>query len=661
MAERSAKVRRILGASGIPHARLSRLLQALAKEGVIADEDNTSRQQLQRTWLPLVQTTGVVEELPLEDGGAFQWECVSFGQALKHMAQESDTFRQLLAECWALHPCSETQKWSLLLYGDEVVPGNALRPDNHRKMSCFYIAIREMGGNILKHELVWVPLGVLRTEVAKRVRGGLSTVFKVILRRLFLQEALGTDGITLDLKVAGGSYARLLFSLGNVIADADAHRGFWSWKGASAKLACACCKNIVNDTEAARIPGLQSLSCADPSLFGLAANEDWWRKAHTLEVASATYPKARMAELQTAVGFNYSSEGVLWDRDLRTWVRPKDVFTYDSMHVFLSNGIAQVEVDALLSSMQKVGLSLDDVRTYVSGPWQTCKAFGNKGALKNIFTATRLRAFAKDGTLRVGASEMLALLPVLYMFVTLVLDRGGHLPEEARSFKALVVATRFVQLAKLGHANVHNDLASALKDHLKAFVRAYPDRSVRPKHHFAQHIPLQIQRDGGVYDAFVGERKHQALKAIANEVRNTKTFERSVIFPALARQTQELRDTKVLRTGLKAAVGAPEIAGAIGAPSALAAASAMWRGTLVAKGDLIELGGHIASVRAVVEMQAKMFCLAELFSKVAQDADLCWTLRSESPGELFLLPLDDSFRLLGPWSKRANSDLIAFV
>ena len=212
MAERSAKVRRILGASGIPHARLSRLLQALAKEGVIADEDNTSRQQLQRTWLPLVQTTGVVEELPLEDGGAFQWECVSFGQALKHMAQESDTFRQLLAECWALHPCSETQKWSLLLYGDEVVPGNALRPDNHRKMTCFYMAILEQK---------------LQSGCA-----GACRLFKVILRRLFLQEALGTDGITLDLKVAGGSYARLLFSLGNVIADADAHRVFWSWKGA---------------------------------------------------------------------------------------------------------------------------------------------------------------------------------------------------------------------------------------------------------------------------------------------------------------------------------------------------------------------------------------------------------------------------------------------
>ena len=661
MAERSAKVRRILGASGIPHARLARLLKSLAEEGAIGVEDAASRQQLQRTWQPLVKSTGVVEELQLEDGSLFEWECVSFGRAPQHIAQESDVFRHLLAECWSLHPCSDAHKWSLLVYGDEVTPGNPLRPDNKRKMCCFYIAIRELGGSILKHEMVWIPVGVIRTEVTKRVRGGLSTVFKVILRRLFLHEALGSEGITLDLQVPSGSYARLLFCLGNVVADADAHRGFWSWKGASAKLACACCKNIVNDTEASSIPGLQSLRCADPSLFGLVSNEDWWHKAQTLETAAEKCSKAHMAKLQTAVGLVYSSDGVLWDRALRPWVRPADVFTYDSMHVFLSNGIAQEEVDAMLSAVHEAGLSMDDMRAFVCGPWQTCKAFASKGAMKNIFTATRLRAFLKDGALRIGASEMLALLPVLYMFVILVLEQGGHLPDESRSFKALVTAVRCIQLAKLGRAHVQDTLAAALRCHLEAFMLAYPDRNVRPKHHFAQHIPLQVQRDGTVWDAFVGERKHQALKAIANEVRNTRTFERSVVFPALARQVQELRDTKMLQTGLKIAESAPEIASAVGIPSALAAASAVWRGTLVAQGDLVELGGRIVFVRALVELDAKVYCLAELLSKVAQKADFCWLLRSENQEECFLLPLDDSLRLLGPWSKRDNLDIVAFV
>lgn len=661
MSERSAKVRRILGASGIPHAKLSRLLKSLAEQGVIEVEDVSSRQQLQRTWQPLVKSARCVEELPLDDGGVFHWECVSFGQALMHMVQECDVFRALLAECWSLHPCSEASKWSLIIYGDEVVPGNVLRPDNKRKMCCFYIAIRDLGARVLKHEIVWIPLGVIRTEVTKRVRGGLSTVFKAILRRLFIHEALGSDGITLNLQVSGGSYARLMFTLGNVVADADAHRGFWSWKGASAKLACACCKNIVNDDEASNIPGLQSLRCADPSLFGLASDADWWRKADILEAAAATHSKARMAELQTAVGFNYSPEGVLWDRALRPWVRPTNVFTYDSMHVFLSNGIAQVEVDALLSSMHKVGLSLDDVQAFVCGPWQTCKAFGSKGSLKNTFTATRLRTFLKEGTLRVGASEMLALLPVLYMFVATVLERGSKLPDEAQSFKAMVAAVRCVQLAKLGHANEHAALTAALRSHMKAFIRAYPDRKLRPKHHFAHHIPLQIQRDGCVYDAFVGERKHQALKAIANEVHNTRTFERSVVFPALARQVQALRETTVFRNGLKVAANAPEIASAVGAPSALVAASAVWQGTAVAQGDLVELAGRLVSVRALVEIDAKLYLLAEVFSKVAQNADFCWTLRSENQDELFLMPLDDSLRLLGPWSKKANLDLMAFV
>lgn len=642
------KARRILSGSGIPHAALERLLRRLAEAG-LPEEVAFSRDQLQRGSEHTRLATEVVEELPLLGGGAFRWSCVSLKKALPLVVRSCGSLAQELARRWEEQPCAAGSEWHLSLYGDEVTPGNVLAPNNRRKMCCFYAAIRELGPSVLRHEAVWVPIGVLRTEMAKRIDGGLAAAVRAILRRWFVLDALSTEGCIVQLPLAGGLPARLLFKMGNFIADADGHREFWGWKGASGKLPCAACKNVVNGCDG---PGLLPLSCTDPSRFAIATSADWWLKVDRLRDVASTRSRQVLSRFQTAMGMNHTPEGVLLDCDLRHFVRPSEVFTYDSMHVFLSNGVAQVEVDALLGKLREAGLSLTDLQRYVLGEWKFCQA-RSKISLANCFTAARLKAFVSEGRLRVGASEMLTLMPVLYMFLVTVVVRLGRLTPEIESFKALAFALHLVARGKTGERSIHADLAGAVRHHAECFQRAYPDVSVRPKHHYAHHIAMQLARDGVIYDAFTGERKHQSMKVVANNVANTTSFEQSVIFEALERQLVDLEAFELHRSCLRAAAPAPDMFNDFGAATE-AAASMYWQGMLFGRGDLVCVRDYMLVVGGAVSVNQHLYIVGARCHKLREVARLAWEVRQEEEWQLY--ECDSSVRTLGPW--RAVGDRI---
>ena len=98
---------------------------------------------------------------------------------------------------------------------------------------CIYTAIRELGPRYLKHEVCWVPIGVLRSTVMKKVPGGFSTCLRMLLRQWMLEYRILDNGVVLDLGLLDLRYAVFHFKLGNILADGDAYRAAWSAKGAS--------------------------------------------------------------------------------------------------------------------------------------------------------------------------------------------------------------------------------------------------------------------------------------------------------------------------------------------------------------------------------------------------------------------------------------------
>ena len=63
---------------------------------------------------------------------------------------------------------------------------------------------------------------------------------------------------------------------------------------------------------------------------------------------------------------------------------------------------------------------------------------------------------------------------------------------------------------------------------------------MKPKHHLALHLPQQILQDGILLDTFTHERKHKALKAVANAQNNINTtLELNVVSSVLYHQLHE--------------------------------------------------------------------------------------------------------------------------
>ena len=54
---------------------------------------------------------------------------------LWHLCRNSESFNDFMEAEMARIPTSQSQPWSLVLYSDEVSPGNSLKPDNRRN-SC---------------------------------------------------------------------------------------------------------------------------------------------------------------------------------------------------------------------------------------------------------------------------------------------------------------------------------------------------------------------------------------------------------------------------------------------------------------------------------------------------------------------------------------------
>ena len=73
---------------------------------------------------------------------------------------KSANMRALFQDRLAVHPCSLERPWSIIMYSDEVTPGNPLSAANRRKLQCIYWSFAELGFVALSHEECWFVLVV---------------------------------------------------------------------------------------------------------------------------------------------------------------------------------------------------------------------------------------------------------------------------------------------------------------------------------------------------------------------------------------------------------------------------------------------------------------------------------------------------------------------
>ena len=108
------------------------------------------------------------------------------------------SFALFVERLFDVNPPSAERPWHVLLYSDEVTPGNQLSPANARKIQALYWSFLEFHHR-LSDENCWFTIAAKRSSELKAVSGGMSKLFGVLLKRLFVDEAFELNGVSFTL------------------------------------------------------------------------------------------------------------------------------------------------------------------------------------------------------------------------------------------------------------------------------------------------------------------------------------------------------------------------------------------------------------------------------------------------------------------------------
>ena len=128
--------------------------------------------------------------------------------------------------------------WDLVLYADEITPGNIAKPDNARKALGIYFTLKDFGASAIAYVGAWLPFCVIRTSKHRAISGGASTIVRALLRSTFITEGGGSRGARCG--VLGTVYLR--FS--NLVCDGDAIHMITQSFASRALLPCIACLNV---------------------------------------------------------------------------------------------------------------------------------------------------------------------------------------------------------------------------------------------------------------------------------------------------------------------------------------------------------------------------------------------------------------------------------
>ena len=591
--ERRAKIYKALGHVGLSTntAQVARVLGALraCPEEDLSEVLSATRHDLPRSLNAAVEDLLWHMSVPLADGGAIDCLVPSFSHMLQRVCQVSPALRSRLWEIWQEEPSTVDKPLSILIYGDEIVPGNVLRLDQSRKLFLLFWSIKEFGPRVLHSVDAWIPMFAMPTTKLKLIAGGISQCIRFLLRRMFLDEKINTDGVVVCLGEGQHTRVTLHFRIGNFILDGDAQRQMFCAKGAMGKVPCLCCLNVVHEDESIPSADFVSLTNTDASKLQFATSADLYEKADTLSrMAPPSMGKVRFRRLETAIGLNYVPESLLWDSELRACMDVAATVTFDSMHVLLSNGMATDEVKNLFDTimdkavMGRRAVTWGHLRTFVAADFHFPSNFAGSCNPVRILGTAREDRYKRDGSIGFGASEMLAIFPLITYFLELVVAPTGLAPLAIASFKALGCVVALTQRGKFGSAGAA-DLTRAIRVHGNAFQAAYGN-STKTKPHWLLHVPHQLTRDGWIMDAFVGERANLVAKKTANEVDNVNVLQAAVT----RRCTADFLTRVSVPTLFKNRLVQPQYcAGLLESGDGWASKSFVWEGLHCREGDVI--------------------------------------------------------------------------
>ena len=476
----------------------------------------------------VVQTVDVVctddelQEVPIAHPMALLWkaskDCSSFQSFIFYRLQQK--------------PSSYDSPWSIIIYTDEVTPGDPLAPHNLRKFHIVYWGFLEFGFNALSREEAWFTVACQHSTLVNEMNAGLSQLMSAVLKAFFPEEGINfqTTGVLLDLGEYGS--VRVWAKVVGFLMDGGAHKYCWHSRGDGASKFCLLCKsefsqssNICDDD------GTNLLACntIKHSELKLSTSKDIRKVARHIQKKSpdgeSPAPPAAFTALQQALGMTYHKHSLLLEKKLDPYIKPVESYMHDWMHAIFVDGIWNVTLFLLLESMLLAGYK--DVYQMLSS-YVACWTWPNRihqgsAHFSDIFSDDRKTTHRKAQRIKCQASDGLSLTPVIALFIMNVLMKLDKVPmEECIAFLALVDIIELIQT--MGKMAVQPDqLLECCESFLKHFTAVWGFEWMTTKFHWILHFGDQLRTSplGKLLSCFCLERKHRSAKRYAGEMANT--------------------------------------------------------------------------------------------------------------------------------------------
>ncbi len=248
--DRNAKLRRLNAfRRSKPHcsaSALGEILTAIKAHGLPELTDRISMRQARDLITSSPGPYGpIIQHITCEDtnGDAKTIPVASPFAAMHSALHESSSFRKFFQTRLRSNPSTPEAPWKIILYSDEVTPGNVIATVNNRKFQAMYWSFLEFGVTALSHEEAWFPLMTEFSTTINNLSGGLSQAFGSAIKCFFQPGGnhMSAGGLSLDF---GDQQVRLFAELGIVIQDGGAHKSVWQCRGDGASKFCILCKNL---------------------------------------------------------------------------------------------------------------------------------------------------------------------------------------------------------------------------------------------------------------------------------------------------------------------------------------------------------------------------------------------------------------------------------
>ena len=500
---------------------------------------------------PVLSTNSI--ELSAIDGGAPIPVPIANPFAFLYVAfRDCVAFRQLVMDTARKHPPSVDNPWHIVLYSDEVTPGNNLSYDNRRKNWVLYYSFLEFGSAILSRDEAWICVCSKRSSEVTRAVGGIAQVFRRIMRLFFNTEGHSFDlsGISL---VSDGPALRLYATMGPIVQDGGAHKLVFCIKGDSGTRLCMLCLNaFARESRMLNEETGETILRCDLMLereLHFATNNDVRGCVRRLAAARLTDPPGAFKLREQAYGFNHCEQNMLLDPELDRVLNPVSAYMHDWCHCLLVHGVFNTTTYLLLGALVAYGArdAWSQFQQYVA-MWTWPASFKTSTRhLASTFESKRARSSIKAKHVKCSASDGLSLFPVMSALLQFVFIPAGVCAEECKAFVLLAGILELLGAVPQGGIVTPDMLRDSIDEFLRQCQRCGWTEYMHPKFHWLVHMPQHLREWNTLIACFVHERRHKCLKRYQNSLHNTIDFDRSVMSEVTCHHLSELSDPSSLR------------------------------------------------------------------------------------------------------------------